>query len=375
MQQIQSMILHLHFHNKGASLICNEIMNYIEKRGFSLVNDVQVLSPMHKGNVGTLSLNKQLRSRLNPKAKNKGRNDLDVGDRVMQETNDYDLHVWNGECGTVVQVGTGKHKGGVTVEFTEGSNKDDVSIRSVKFSKKQSYSLALSYACTIHKSQGQEFPVVVVPTYTEHYHMLSRELVYTALTRASQLVIFVGQKRAFSGALRHQSAFNRSTGLLRHLVPKERVSEDTWRENNRSMNGVINTVAIEDSGKMVDLWNDLDLEDMVVLDNSNVKFEGGWERGDEDDNGDDKDFKEDDDDEDEDEDEGNVEVEVEVEQKQENSSTNLYGPWTFESSKKKEVLYTAKWNDTQTELLCDCPGYKFRRSCKHVKEIQEMKYK
>ena len=188
-------------------------------------------------------------------------------------------------------------------------------------------------------------------------------------------MIFVGQKRAFSGALRHQSAFNRSTGLLRHLVPKERVSEDTWRENNRSMNGVINTVAIEDSGKMVDLWNDLDLEDMVVLDNSNVKFEGGWERGDEDDKGDDKDFKEDDDDEDEDEDEGNVEVEVEVEQKQENSSTNLYGPWTFESSKKKEVLYTTKWNDTQTELLCDCPGYKFRRSCKHVKEIQEMKYK
>ena len=362
---------------EGASLICGEIMDYIEQRGYSLASDVQVLSPMHKGNVGTIQLNRQLRARLNPTAHKRGR-DLDVGDRCMQETNDYDLFVWNGECGTVVSVNP---KGGVTVEFAEGDD-DGKAARRVDFSRKQSYSLALSYACTIHKSQGQEFPVVVVPTYTEHYHMLSRELVYTALTRASQLVIFVGQKRAFSGALRHQSAFNRSTGLLRHLVPKERVSESTWRYDSSDNNGTMlnsQTFSVSEDvkGEMVDLWDRLDLEDMVVLDGSAQASIGGWEQ---------------------DNDSTDVATGISVasneamstkaeldvtapaiegkeekEAKEDKGGANVVacsgGKYTFESSKGDGVVYTTQWNESLSMLSCDCPGFKFRRSCKHVKEV------
>jgi exodeoxyribonuclease V alpha subunit len=336
---------------KGAQLICTEIMDYIEARGFSTTQDVQVLSPMHKGNVGTIELNNMLRFRLNPttstssnntsnnsSSSNIYRSALRVGDRCMQETNDYDLNVWNGECGTVVKA----TKGGLTtVEFKDGEDR-----RIVEFSHKQSRSLTLSYACTIHKSQGQEFPVVVVPTYMEHFHMLSRELVYTALTRASKLVIFVGQKRALGGALNNQSAYNRTTGLLRHLVPKERVSESAWRSNE--LNSKTIAVGEDHSNRFVRLFDDLDLEDLVLIDKGKQSTVGGWEKGEE--------------------------KEEEPQEIETTSTFNIAtaGPWHFESSKEDGVSYTTTWNPTTQSLTCTCPGYKFRQKCKHVEHVQDL---
>ena len=369
--------------------------------GFSASKDVQVLAPMHKGNAGTIQLNRAMRARLNPDAAKKGR-DLDVGDRCMQETNNYDLHVWNGECGTVVQRRNG---GALLVELENGVEEDDEDVdtkrgaastvgerlqdsghndsassppyRHVEFSFKQSRSLALAYACTIHKSQGQEFPVVIVPMYSEHYHMLSRELVYTALTRASQLVIFVGQRKALSGALRHQSAFNRTTGLVRHLIPDkvERVSVDAWRSQH--LNGKTHVVSKDIKSEFVDLWNDLDLESMVELDEVVKGGVGGWERGGEGEGG----VKEREGGEErgrgeEEEKEGkrgevdNSEVDNNPSSSDPQNQKSASGPWIFSSSKDESVLYTTAEISSTSGLTCDCPGYKYRKTCKHVQEIQ-----
>ena len=362
--------------------------------GFSASKDVQVLAPMHKGNAGTIQLNRAMRARLNPDAAKKGR-DLDVGDRCMQETNNYDLHVWNGECGTVVQRRNG---GALLVELENGVedvDEDDEDVdtkrgaattvgerlqdsgtndsassppyRHVEFSFKQSRSLALAYACTIHKSQGQEFPVVIVPMYSEHYHMLSRELVYTALTRASQLVIFVGQRKALSGALRHQSAFNRTTGLVRHLIPDkvERVSVDAWRSQH--LNGKTHVVSKDIKSEFVDLWNDLDLESMVELDEVVKGGVGGWERGE----GGEKEsvvVVGEGEEEEEEEGKGGEVDNSEVDNNQNQKSAS--GPWIFSSSKDDSVLYTTTETSSASGLTCDCPGFKYRKTCKHVQEIQ-----
>jgi exodeoxyribonuclease V alpha subunit len=350
--------------SKGSRVICEEIMDYIEARGFSPKEDVQVLSPMHKGNVGTIKLNSVLRSRLNPSAKsNVGYpTELAVGDRCMQETNDYDLNVWNGECGTVVDV----RKGLVTVEFNDGDDLNDKR-RHVQFNNKQSRSLTLSYACTIHKSQGQEFPVVVVPTYMEHFHMLSRELVYTALTRASKLAIFVGQKRALGGALQRQSAYNRTTGLLRHLAPNpERVSENSWRSKD-DFNSKTFTVVEDRNNEFVELFDSLDLEDLVKIDQAKQSTIGAWEKIEDELN------------------ENILDIVIKEDVQEEtviatstnstistgSTSSKEFGPWEFESS-KGDLTYVAKFNEDTRMLSCNCPGFKYRKSCKHVQKIQNL---
>ena len=199
----------------GTDLIAGPIMDYVSKSGFRPREDVQVLAPMYKGNAGVAALNAQLKRRLNPVLTGSA-GPLHVGDRCMMEKNDYELNCFNGECGIVTDIGFANGPRGrnrratVTVEM----EKD----RTVIFSSRQATNLSLSYACTVHKSQGQEFPVVIVPCYMEHAHLLERAICYTALTRAQKLVIFVGQRRALGYALNRSMAHRRVTGLVERLT-------------------------------------------------------------------------------------------------------------------------------------------------------------
>ena len=178
---------------------------------------------------------------MNPKAA--GFDMLSVGDRCMQETNDPDLGVWNGECGTVIKAG----RSGITVAFEDGAGR-----REVAYSKRQMNNLSMAYACTIHKSQGQEYPAIIVPVYMQHFHLLSRELIYTALTRASQLAIFVGERKALASSLKKQKA-------LKLLVKKR---AEGRLPDNVSVNIVLNGWNYKVLPKMLKYFYGLGLDDV-----------------------------------------------------------------------------------------------------------------
>jgi len=170
--------------------------------------DVQVLAPMRKGECGTDALNRRLRARLNPSAAD--RPGLAPGDRVIQNRNNYDRDVFNGDIGSVVAVGA---DGAVTVRF------DD---REVTFDADEAADLSLAHAITIHKSQGSEFPAVVVVLSTQHWVMLRRNLLYTAVTRGRRLVVVCGSRRAIRAALDNARIEPRNTRMadrLRGLDP------------------------------------------------------------------------------------------------------------------------------------------------------------
>ncbi|MFB6263044.1 MAG: ATP-dependent RecD-like DNA helicase [Bradymonadaceae bacterium] len=172
--------------------------------GFDPVRDVQVLSPMHRGEVGCEALNRHLQAELNPDGRKYERRSTTwrIGDRVMQTRNNYDLEVFNGDIGFIRRID--EDAGEVTVEFEGEYVRDDVGW----FDE-----LALAYAITVHKSQGSEYAAVVVPVTTQHYVMLQRNLLYTAVTRARQLVMLVGTKRAVRIAVDNDRASHRYTRL------------------------------------------------------------------------------------------------------------------------------------------------------------------
>lgn len=175
--------------------------------------DIQVLTPMQRGLLGAINLNVELQARLNPDgtALVRGHRTLRVGDRVMQMRNNYDLEVWNGDVGRVVGIDKEKR------ELLVG-----IDARVVRFPFAGLDELALAYACSIHKSQGSEFPCVVVPIETQHYVMLERNLLYTAITRGKRLVIVTGNRRALRRAVERQTARRRHTLLAARLRGKVR---------------------------------------------------------------------------------------------------------------------------------------------------------
>jgi exodeoxyribonuclease V alpha subunit len=179
-------------------------------RGFDLdpMMDVQVLSPMHKGEVGTENLNRRLQDRLNPgrSGLDRGRFSFRRGDRVMCVRNDYDRGVFNGELGRVTAVDPDQAT--LVVDF-DG--------RPVAYEALDLEALTLAYAVTVHKSQGSEFPAVVVPLLTSHFVMLKRNLLYTALTRAKRLCVLVGSRAALDRAVRTTDERRRNTWLARRL--------------------------------------------------------------------------------------------------------------------------------------------------------------
>ncbi len=185
-----------------------------ERYGLNPLRDVQVLTPMHRGEAGTQTLNKLLQERLNPRpplARNveikRGHTTFRTGDRVLQLRNNYDKEVFNGDLGWITEVD--EEAGEMAVEFDTGL---------VHLESSELDDLALAYAVSVHKSQGSEYPAVVVPVMTQHYVLLQRNLLYTALTRARKLAVMIGSVRAFQIGLDNVTAGRRYTALARRLA-------------------------------------------------------------------------------------------------------------------------------------------------------------
>jgi exodeoxyribonuclease V alpha subunit len=177
--------------------------------GLDPVRDIQVLTPMNRGPAGAVALNEALQAALNPRgdALVRGARTFRVGDKVMQLRNDYDRNVFNGDVGFVTSIDP--EESAMSVRF------DD---REVPFDGTDLDDLVLAYACTVHKSQGSEYPAVVVPLLTTHFVMLSKNLLYTAVTRGKRLVVVVCDPRALELALSQRRREDRRTRLAQRLA-------------------------------------------------------------------------------------------------------------------------------------------------------------
>ncbi|MFW6057816.1 MAG: ATP-dependent RecD-like DNA helicase [Persicimonas sp.] len=176
--------------------------------GYDPINEVQILSPMHRGEVGCSQLNERLQGAFNPGAEplERGRRRYKRGDKVMQVRNNYELDVFNGDIGQIILID--RDKDIVRVDF-DG--------RHVTYDFTDLGELVLAYAITVHKSQGSEYPAVVLPMLTQHYVMLQRNLLYTAVTRARELVIVVGSEKAVGIAVKNDRSQHRYTRLAERL--------------------------------------------------------------------------------------------------------------------------------------------------------------
>ncbi len=194
---------------KAADLVVQLVSKSIpEKFGFDPTQDIQVLSPMQRGELGVRNLNMRLQQALNGKAEGIERFGWRycAGDKVMQLENDYDKDVFNGDIGRIAHLLPEQRV--LHVRF------DD---RLVEYDILELDNLALSYAITIHKSQGSEYPCVVIPLHTQHYMMLERNLLYTAITRGRKLVVLVGHPKALHIAVQRVGVHNRLTTLQHRL--------------------------------------------------------------------------------------------------------------------------------------------------------------
>ncbi|RPH48049.1 MAG: ATP-dependent RecD-like DNA helicase [Desulfobacteraceae bacterium] len=176
--------------------------------GFDPVNDIQVLTPMHKGVAGTLNLNQMLQKALNPNSavvETMGSR-FKEGDKVMHLKNNYQKEVFNGDIGTVVEINGMKKR--LVVNYYD---------RLVEYDFEELDEVSPAYAISVHKSQGSEYPVVIIPLVTEHYMLLQRNVLYTAITRGSKMVILIGSRRAFDIALKNDKPRERLSGLRDRL--------------------------------------------------------------------------------------------------------------------------------------------------------------
>ncbi|HEV2122515.1 MAG TPA: AAA family ATPase, partial [Chloroflexota bacterium] len=193
---------------EAARLVVDLVAQRLPNRYGFTQGDVQVLAPMHRGDAGVGALNLLLQERLNPgrdgvpEARGGGRL-YRPGDRVLQMKNDYTLEVFNGDLGTVMAVDTVEQE--LLVRLDDG--------REVRYPFASLYQLAHAYAISVHKAQGAEFPAVVLPLVTSHAVLLGRTLLYTAVTRARQLVVLVGQPRALALAVKDWRRAPRQTAL------------------------------------------------------------------------------------------------------------------------------------------------------------------
>src|SRR5438309_4484340 len=186
----------------------------IPKRfGFDPIRDIQVLCPMNRGGLGARSLNVELQKELNPPGEIRIERfgwTFCPGDKVMQVENDYDRDVYNGDLGVVSRI-----------DIEEGELSVSFDGREVSYGFGELDELVLAYATTIHKSQGSEYPAVVIPLTTQHYAMLARNLLYTGVTRGKRLVVLVGQRRALAIAVKNGSARRRWSKLGEWLAPED----------------------------------------------------------------------------------------------------------------------------------------------------------
>jgi exodeoxyribonuclease V alpha subunit len=195
------------------------ILDLVQRRlparyGFHPLMDIQVLAPMYKGAVGVSLLNERLQERLNPSASAQiewsGRS-FRVGDKVMQTRNNYDKGVFNGDVGWIRSIN--KEQASVGVEFLE-----ETGPLLVAYEFHELDELVLAYAITVHKSQGSEYPVVIIPLFKEHRMLLQRNLLYTAITRAKRFCVLVGQPYALALAVQNNRVAARNTALAERLM-------------------------------------------------------------------------------------------------------------------------------------------------------------
>ena len=179
-----------------------------EKFHLDPVDDIQVLSPMYRGVVGAINLNQELKGCLNPGGMDIpfGGRSFKVGDKVMQLRNNYELEIFNGDIGKIKKIDKEEQK--ITIRFYD---------RAVDIDFKDLDDLTLAYAISVHKSQGSEYPAVVMPLITQHYMMLQRNLLYTALTRAKRLMVLIGTKKAVAMAIKNDKIEKRFTNLRMRL--------------------------------------------------------------------------------------------------------------------------------------------------------------
>jgi exodeoxyribonuclease V alpha subunit len=182
-----------------------------EKFNLRPLEDIQVMAPMYRGPAGVTALNARLQAALNPPEALKPERALygqtfRPGDKVMQVRNDYEKKVFNGDIGFVSEISQIDHT--LTVEF-EG--------RGVEYAFGEADQLALAYAISVHKSQGSEFPAVVLPLLTQHYMMLQRNLLYTAITRAEKLCVLVSNQKAIAIAVKNNKVAERYSALAVRL--------------------------------------------------------------------------------------------------------------------------------------------------------------
>jgi len=181
----------------------------IPKRfGFDPVNDIQVLTPMHKGTVGAGNLNMELQKALNPgeEGVTRGNRNFRINDKVMQIRNNYDKEVFNGDIGRITRVDQDDQ---VVIISFDG--------RDVPYDFTDLDEIVLAYAVSVHKSQGSEYPAVIMPILTQHYVLLQRNLIYTAVTRGRNLVVIVGTKRALALGVKNDKTKRRYTYLSYRL--------------------------------------------------------------------------------------------------------------------------------------------------------------
>lgn len=207
---------------EAAAMIERLVVERIPKRfGMNPITDVQVICPMNRGSCGTIAMNQRLQAALNPDARlvfKCGERLFKSGDRVMQTSNNYDKGVFNGDMGRISKINHSAKKFQVNFDGEE-----------VEYEFYEAEQLNLAYAVTVHKSQGSEFPAVVMAMLTQHYMMLHRNLLYTGMTRAKRLMVLIGSRKAVSMAVtnfvkepRHsllleriETAFRKTGGLMK----------------------------------------------------------------------------------------------------------------------------------------------------------------
>lgn len=193
-------------------LIIGLVRDRLPKKYGYPAKEIQVLTPMQRGTVGAGNLNIELQNALNPSGPSLARGGYTFrqGDKVMQIRNNYDKNVFNGDIGYITAVDTNERTLSVTFDN-----------RVVEYDITELDEIVLAYAVTIHKSQGSEFPVVVMPVTMKHYVMLQRNLIYTGITRAKKICVLVGTTKALAYAIRNNTVSKRNTKL------KERLNQDS----------------------------------------------------------------------------------------------------------------------------------------------------
>jgi exodeoxyribonuclease V alpha subunit len=193
--------------------LCRDVIP--SRFGLHPVNDIQVLTPMHRGVVGVSNMNARLQEALNTSTDGISRAGrfFKKGDKVLQTRNNYEKDVYNGDIGTVIAMDREVQE--LSVDF-EG--------KIVSYDFNEMDELILAYAISVHKSQGSEYPAVVMPILTQHYLLLQRNLLYTAITRGKRLVYLVGTRKALSIAIRNDKPHRRYTLLAERLREAKTVS-------------------------------------------------------------------------------------------------------------------------------------------------------